>query len=84
MRKKRDKLSRWLAVLVTAISATVGSTAFAADDWVASARGGNWSDSATWSGGKVPAAGARVHVKPGHLVVYDVKSARCVGATCDR
>src|SRR5262245_31681398 len=37
-----------------------------------SARSGPWSDPKTWEGGKVPGAGARVQVKPGHTVTYDV------------
>jgi hypothetical protein len=37
-----------------------------------SAKSGPWSDAATWSGGKVPAAGAFVQVRPGHTVTYDV------------
>jgi hypothetical protein len=41
---------------------------------VRSARSGPWSAFATWEGGKVPAAGARVQVCTGHTVVYDVKS----------
>lgn len=63
-----------LTLLLVVFSIAIASSAFAADAWIASARGGNWSDSATWAGGKVPAAGARVHVRPGHVVVYDVKS----------
>jgi hypothetical protein len=39
-------------------------------------RSGPWSAFATWEGGKVPAAGARVQVRAGHTVVYDVKSDR--------
>lgn len=39
-----------------------------------SAKSGLWSAAATWEGGKVPAAGARVQVRPGHVVTYDVKS----------
>ncbi len=41
---------------------------------IRSAQSGSWSASATWVGGKVPAAGARVLIQPGHRVVYDVKS----------
>jgi hypothetical protein len=43
-------------------------------DLVRSARSGPWSASATWEGGKVPAAGARVLVRPGHTIVYDIRS----------
>jgi hypothetical protein len=43
---------------------------------IRSARSGAWSEPATWEGGKVPAAGARVQVRSGHRVVYDAKSDR--------
>jgi hypothetical protein len=42
---------------------------------VRSARSGPWSAPATWEGGQVPGAGARVLVRAGHRVVYDAKSA---------
>jgi len=35
------------------------------------ARSGNWSDPATWTSNKVPGTGARVQIKPGHVVIYD-------------
>ena len=35
---------------------------------------GAWSAPATWEGGKVPQAGARVQVRTGHAVTYDVNS----------
>jgi len=41
---------------------------------VRSARGGPWSAADTWEGGKVPAAGARVLIRAGHVVVYDRNS----------
>lgn len=41
---------------------------------VRSAKSGPWSSPATWEGGSVPAAGARVQVQAGHRVVYDVVS----------
>jgi uncharacterized protein (TIGR03067 family) len=39
-----------------------------------SVKSGPWSAADTWEGGKVPAAGARVHVRTGHVVTYDGKS----------
>src|SRR5262249_34249225 len=45
---------------------------------IRSARSGPWSAPATWEGGKVPAAGARVLVRAGHRVVYDVRSAETI------
>jgi len=38
---------------------------------VQSAKDGLWSNSATWQGGKVPAAGDRVLIRTGHRVVFD-------------
>ncbi|MGH7226412.1 MAG: G8 domain-containing protein, partial [Gemmataceae bacterium] len=43
-----------------------------------SARSGPWSVAATWEGGKVPAAGARVQIRTGHRVEYDVKSEQVI------
>jgi hypothetical protein len=45
-----------------------------APGWVRSARTGSWSAGTTWEGGKVPGAGAKVQVRPGHAVTYDLKS----------
>src|SRR5262249_49342795 len=39
---------------------------------------GPWSAAATWEGGKVPAAGARVQVRAGHTVTYDISSDRVI------
>src|SRR5262245_50386916 len=41
---------------------------------IRSGRSGPWSATATWEGGAVPGAGARVLVREGHRIVYDVKS----------
>lgn len=43
---------------------------------VRSVRSGLWSAPATWEGGKVPGAGARVQVRTAHTVTYDLKSGR--------
>jgi hypothetical protein len=45
---------------------------------VRSAQSGRWSAPATWEGGKLPAAGSRVQVRPGHTVTYDVQSDRVI------
>src|SRR5437773_152346 len=37
-----------------------------------SAKSGPWSDAKTWEGGRVPGAGARVQIRPGHTVTYDI------------
>jgi hypothetical protein len=41
---------------------------------IRSAKTGLWSSPATWEGKKVPSAGARVQIRQGHTVTYDVKS----------
>jgi hypothetical protein len=43
-----------------------------AADLIRSVRSGPWSAPATWEGGSVPSPGARVQVRAGHTVVYDV------------
>lgn len=58
-----------VTLLVVGISANAAETV-----WTRSAASGPWSAVATWEGGRVPEAGARVHVRPGHVVVYDVKT----------
>jgi hypothetical protein len=37
-----------------------------------SAKSGPWSAPATWEGGKVPPAGSRVQIRPGHTITYDL------------
>jgi G8 domain len=43
-----------------------------------SCRSGAWSDAKTWEGGLVPTGGARVQVRRGHTVTYDLDSARAI------
>jgi hypothetical protein len=45
---------------------------------IRSAASGPWSAPATWQGGKVPGSGARVLIRAGHRVVYDVMSDRAI------
>ena len=47
---------------------------------VRSARSGPWSASATWEGGKLPAAGEGVLIRKGHAVTYDVSSEEVIRA----
>jgi hypothetical protein len=47
---------------------------------IRTAASGPWSAPATWEGGKVPGAGARVLIRTAHRVVYDIKSDRAVRA----
>src|SRR4051794_16065925 len=41
---------------------------------IRSAQSGPWSAPTTWEGGHVPGTAARVQVREGHTVVYDVSS----------
>src|SRR5262245_60271025 len=62
---------RLAALLVLCLPAA----SFAADPpTTRSAKSGSWSDAATWADNKVPGAGARVLIREGHRVVYDIKS----------
>lgn len=45
---------------------------------VRSAKSGPWSAAATWDGGKVPTAGHKVYIAPGHTILYDVKSEQTI------
>src|SRR5437868_2972969 len=49
-----------------------------AEALIRSARSGPWSDPQTWEGGRVPGAGARVQVRAGQTVTYDVASDRAI------
>src|SRR5215471_11203659 len=60
--------------LATFVLVLIFSTTAPAAELLRSAKSGPWSASATWEGGKVPAAGARVQVRPGHTVTYDLHS----------
>src|SRR2546428_10414624 len=51
-----------------------GVPEFCAQPTVTSVAGGAWSNPATWSAGKVPAADDRVAIAARHDVVYDVAS----------
>jgi G8 domain len=51
-----------------------------APPWIRSAKSGRWSEAATWEGGKVPPAGSRVQVRPGHAITYDLNSDQAIRA----
>src|SRR5262245_22924 len=76
------RAGRMLAVVIGLLAAAPlladDRPAKAAPPLVRSARSGAWSAPATWEGGKVPAAGARVQIRTGHVVTYDVKSDRVI------
>jgi hypothetical protein len=76
----------WVMVLACLLAAGTVSPGLQAADKpaapkvVRSAKSGAWSAPATWEGGKVPTAGARVMVRRGHAVLYDVKAVQPVRA----
>lgn len=45
---------------------------------IRSAQSGPWSDPATWEGGKLPPAGAKVQIRQRHTVVYDIKAEQAI------
>jgi hypothetical protein len=53
---------------------SVGAAHAADAPLIRTARSGAWSDAKTWDGGNIPAAGARVLIRPGHRIIYDRKS----------
>src|SRR5437764_4544961 len=59
-------------LLIIAAVLTFGTSGAA--EVIRSATSGRWSAAATWQGGQVPAEGARVLIRPGHTVTYDVAS----------
>jgi len=69
-------LYRWSLVALAMLVSTSLTFADAPKktEVIRSAKSGAWSNPATWEGEKVPAAGARVLVKSGHVVKYDVAS----------
>src|SRR4051794_10211617 len=59
----------------------ITSVAFGAEaPLVRSAQDGAWSEGATWEGGAAPPSGARVQIRAGHRVTYDVSEGRPVRA----
>src|SRR6185436_8302346 len=47
-------------------------------DLIKSEKSGPWSEAATWAGGAVPGTGAKVLIRPGHTVLYDVVSDQAI------
>lgn len=67
----------WIACLL--VVSTIGSGGLPAAELAPgpvtrSVQSGPWSAATTWEGGKVPAAGDRVLVRPGHVIDYDAES----------
>src|SRR3569623_469469 len=74
---RRRSPMRTAAVVAVVLLLALGGPAGAADKSIEfsirAAHSGAWSDPATWAGGRVPAAGDTVQVRPGHAVTYDVR-----------
>ena len=58
-------------VLIAPVSAGLSQDSAAL---IRSAISGRWSDAATWERGRVPGANAKVQIRQGHVVEYDVQS----------
>src|SRR5436305_11423758 len=65
-----------LAVVIALLSIKISGAA----DVIRSAASGRWSAATTWENGQVPAAGARVLIRPRHRVTYDVASEEAIRA----
>jgi hypothetical protein len=61
-------------ILLAAMTAAGASAPENLPPLVRSAQSGPWSQAATWKGGKVPGAGARVQVRTGHVVTFDART----------
>lgn len=73
----------WLAMVITLLSSSEVMVPAKAEDkpaWIRSAGSGAWSAAATWEGAQVPGPGAKIHIQPGHVVTYDIKSDQPVRA----
>ncbi|MSQ96570.1 MAG: hypothetical protein EXR98_18750 [Gemmataceae bacterium] len=73
-RRANLAISLLLGLTTAAVPATAGDKATI----VRSAQSGLWSAPASWEGGKVPNAGARVQIRPGHRIVYDLNSDQAI------
>ncbi len=77
---------KYLAALALVAAVTLGPMQLrlagerAMPGLVRSAQSGPWSAPATWQSGKVPGPGARVQIREGHTVVYDVASGPAIRA----
>src|SRR3954453_14426151 len=72
-------MTRVMTILMGLIAALhQAPTLEGAETLIRSAQSGPWSAPQTWGGGIVPGAGAKVQVRPGHKVTYDVSSDQAI------
>jgi len=72
-------MTRVMTILMGLIAALhAAPTLEGAETLIRSAQSGPWSAPQTWGGGIVPGAGAKVQVRPGHTVTYDVSSDQAI------
>jgi hypothetical protein len=67
-------LAGLMILVLLAIPARTEGPAKAGAALIQSRGSGAWSEATTWEGGKVPGTGARVQVREGHRVLYDIES----------
>src|SRR6516225_8053034 len=63
---------------VLCAGAALAQSATPAARLIRSAGSGAWSNATTWEGGQVPSAGARVQIRAGHAITYDVISTEAI------
>jgi RNA polymerase sigma factor (sigma-70 family) len=77
------KIATALILLAVTVGVGMAGRAFTGDEaiipgkesrLICSTQSGPWSAPATWEGGKVPGEGAKVQVRKGHTVTYDVET----------
>src|SRR6478609_2206886 len=80
MDQRTMKMMRVTCLALAIVAAVLSIKTSGAAEVIRSATSGRWSASGTWEGGQVPAAGARVLIRPGHTVTYDVGSEAAIRA----
>jgi len=65
----------WFVICAISSAQAIGSEG---TNTVGSQRDGDWSAATTWEGGSVPRAGARVLIRAGHTVTYDLSSDQAI------
>ena len=81
MRSRAAFVALALALGLAAVGGLAPVRSAAAATARTTARSGNWSDPATWTGGAVPLAGDTVTVGSGHEVTYDLNAPTLGGMT---